>query len=192
MSVDLSGLRFGPCTWQLLDFGGLLTPPLGGPVQRIERAGSRWSIAYVTPLVDIEPEGRLWSRLIARAKRQGALVPIVQDVRHTADGIVSQAVPAGRLVPVITYPFSAIRAGAWVSIVHSGRRYADQVDQEVIADAAGHAVMTLQNLLRVPLAVGDVVELVAPCIEGWLTTDVSWQQDLAHMTSFAFTVSEIE
>ena len=87
MSVDLTALPIADREPELLDFGGILTPPLGGPAQRIDRPGSRWAFDFVTPpmsAVDV----RKWSALLSRAKAVGGIVRITQpDVEVGNPGV---------------------------------------------------------------------------------------------------------
>lgn len=196
MSVDLTVLKLLSAPPSLMEYGGLLTPALGGPVQRIDRLGTRWSVAVETPPMEMEPDGRKWSALITRAKKQGALIAYpLGDFNPGAPGapVVAAATQSGTSVSLsgLTSNY-AVRAGQPVSIVHLGRRYFDFVSEQVIAGAAGTATIVLQNLLRTPLSAGDVVELAKPKLEGWIDGVLTWPHDLSGVTAFTFSVSEAQ
>lgn len=194
MSIDLTGLPIAAAVPMVADFGGMLTPGLGGPVQRIDRLGTRWKWKVSTPPMRVEPDGRQWAAQLARARVEGALLPISQpDMPVVAFGtpVVASATAAGRLVPLSGLTAGVtIVAGRWLSIVHAGQRYLDQVAAQVIAASDGTATVRLQNLIRVALAANDAVELAVPKIEGWVTGFDSWTLDNKRMTAFEITVEE--
>lgn len=194
MSVDLSPLRLSAATPSLIDFGGVITPPLGGPAQRIERLGSRWSWEFTTPPVRVEAEGRQWAALLTRAAREGAILPVPQpDLVPGNPGapVVASLTAAGTLVPVSGLAAGyAIGAGRWVSVIVGGTRYLDLIVEDVTASGAGTATLRLANLIRVPFPAGAVVELAAPKVEGWLAGPPSWPLDSARLTGFTFAVQE--
>jgi hypothetical protein len=194
LAVDLSALPIAAASPTLVEFGGLLTPALGGPVQRIERAGSRWSIAFETSTMRVEPDGRAWAARLARATREGALIEIPQpDLVIGMPGTVTTAtnIASGRLVALagLTAGYT-IREGQWLSIIVAGQRYADQVTAAVTASSGGTATATLQNLLRVPLAGGETVEIASPKIEGWIDGSFGWGMPVERTTSLSFSVTE--
>jgi len=196
VAVDLSGLPIRSAEPILQEFGGLLVPALGGPVQRIERPGSRWALRVETPPMPVEPDGRRWSARIARAKRAGALIEIPQPgltIGNPGAPVVNGSFASGRLIQLGGLaPGYLLREGQWLSFIVGGRRYVDQIVSDVSASAGGIAAIAIQNLLRVPLAGGEQVEVASPKIEGWLEDNFSFPIDVARMTSFGFTITEAE
>lgn len=193
MAVDLTTIRIRLAEPILQEFGGLLTPALGGPVQRVERAGSRWAVRFETPMVKVEPEGREWAAMIARAKRVGGLMTVPQPglVTNMTTAVVNGAFASGRIISIAGVPAGAqMRAGQWLSIVKNGQRYLDQVAVASTASAGGVIAVSLQNLLRVPLIGGELVEIGVPKIEGWIDEPFSFPIDVSHITSFVFTITE--
>lgn len=194
MAIDLTGIPIRSAEPILQEFGGLLTPAMGGPVQRIERPGSRWALQIETPPMPVEPDGRRWASRIGRAKRAGAVIEIPQPglvIGAPGAPRVAGAFVGGRLIQLggLTAGY-AVREGQWISIIVAGRRYADQIVGDAAASAGGLVTVALQNLLRVPLAGNEVVEIASPKIEGWLEESFSFPLDVAHMTSFGLTISE--
>ena len=59
----------------LIDFGGFLTPALGGPVQRVERMGTRFSLSVVMPPMINTSTGRIWIARLIRGKQEGIRMP---------------------------------------------------------------------------------------------------------------------
>lgn len=196
MAVDLTGIPVRAAEPILQEFGGLLVPAMGGPVQRIERPGSRWGLRVETQLMDVEPDGRRWASRIARAKRAGALIEIPQPgLAIGAPGAprVNGSFVNGRIIQLFGFaPNYAIREGQWISIIVAGRRYADQIAADTVASASGAATVSLQNLLRVALSGSEVAEVASPKIEGWLEDQFSFPLDLTETTSFGFTIMEAE
>lgn len=194
MSIDLSALRIVECKPELIDFGGLLEPVLGGEAQRIDRPGSRWAMTFETPTRPDEPDGRIWSARIARAVREGAIISIPQpgfNVGNPGSPVVAGSFVGGRLIQLSgVTPGYPLREGQWVSLRIGGRRYADKVANNASATADGLLTVELTNLLRKPLAGGEVCEIADPKIEGWLRQNFSWSINVAWMTSFSFTIGE--
>ncbi|MBM3929440.1 MAG: hypothetical protein FJ335_13450 [Sphingomonadales bacterium] len=194
MAIDLSGLPIAEIEVIPMNFGGLLTPPLGGPEQRIERVGSRWSIQFATPDMSYEPDGRRWSTRLSRAAREGALIEIPQPdlvIGNPGAPAVAGAFAGGKLVAVSGLSSGyTVREGQWVSIIIAGRRYADRIAADVTASPIGSATLQLENLLRRRLTGGEVVEVAKPMIEGWIRGDFSWPVDRKRDSTFQFTVGE--
>lgn len=194
MSVDLSALPIASAVPTLIEFGGVLTPSLGGPAQRVDRLGNRWSWQFETAPMLMEPVGRRFAALLGKAKREGALIKVPQpDFDPIAPGSpsVGATTLSGRSVPIAGMTRNhPIRLGQWVSIVHGGQRYLDMVEADTASDAEGAAVLTIQNLLRVPLATGDAVELGRPMVEGSITGVLSWPLQDNRMTVFSFGIEE--
>ncbi len=59
----------------LIDFGAFLTPPLGGPVQRVDRMGNRFRISVGMPPMLSASDGRRWVSRLIRGKTEGARMP---------------------------------------------------------------------------------------------------------------------
>ncbi|UIJ43729.1 hypothetical protein LZK98_11570 [Sphingomonas cannabina] len=195
MAVDLTGLKIGGGSQPVpVDFGGTLTPALGGPVQHIDRVGSRWSWQIVTPTMHEEPDGRIWRARLHKAQKTTGLILIPEPdlvIGNPGAPVVATNIAAGRLLAIsgLTAGF-VIPEGKWLSLIVNGQRYADKVEEQVTASAGGTATVTLRNLLRVPLAGGETVELAAPKLEGSISPDIGGVIDDNRHTSFSFTITE--
>lgn len=193
-SIDLTGIPLALAEPMALDFGASVEPATGGRRTWVDRLGSRWAWRFETATMKLEPQGRLWSEKLDRARRVGALIALEQpDLNVGAPGspVVRSSTATGRTVPVQgATPGYAVKAGSWVSLVVDGQRYLDRVTEQVVADATGEMDLTLRYLIRAPLSVGDVVELGRPKIEGVLEdlAGGAWSND--RVTSFVFTITE--
>lgn len=192
-AVDLTGIRLALAEPMPLDFGSAVDPATGGRRTRVDRLGSRWAWRFETPAMKLEPEGRLWSEKLNRARRLGAVMTLTQpdfEVGAPGQPKVRTATATGRIVPLkgLT-PHYAVKAGTWLSIVSDGDRYLDHVAGQVIADADGEVDVELMNLIRAPLSVNDVVEIPAK-IEGTLEglSGGAWVNE--RITSFSFSIVE--
>lgn len=192
--IDLTGLHIATATPRLVEFGGLLTPALGGPVQRVDRLGTRWAMTFQTPPMRLEPAGREWASRIARAKLEGASITVPQPgllIDFPGAPVVAAGVISGRQVQIGGLPAGyPIRRGQWITLVHDARRYLDQVVNDVVAANNGTATVTLQNLLRSPMTAGDQVLIAAPKIEGWIQDATEWPIQTNRTTAFTFTIAE--
>ncbi|MES3154340.1 hypothetical protein [Sphingomonas faeni] len=195
MSVDLTGLPIRASVLSRQRFGGKLQGALGGPAQHIDRAGDRYSQAIETPPMRVQPDGREWHAKLLAAEKEGGLFRISQpglDIGNPGAPVIAAATLAGTTIPVAGLAAGyVVRAGQWFSIIHAGRRYADQARYAVAADAGGNAAIVMQNLLRVSLAAGDVVEIALPKIEGSVD-GVPLDLPVTRTTSFSIRVDEDE
>lgn len=194
MSVDLTELRIRGDALTMISAGGLLRSALNNVTDRVERLGDCWGAPVETPSMHIEPDGRRWSARLVRAVKEGGIVRIHQPgfaIGAPGSPTVATDTAGGRTIPLAGLtPHYAIREGQWLNYLVAGRYYLDQVREQVIADADGEATVTLQNLLRAPLEVGDVIELARPRLEGWIEGDFSIPRDVERVTSFNFTITE--
>ena len=194
MSIDLSGIPIKSAVPSLIEFGGTVTPSLGGPVQRIDRLGNRWAMQFQTAPMALEPVGRRWAAQLVLAKRQGAMLKVSPpnfDPIAPGNPVVAATTLSGRSVPIAGMTRNhPVRTGQWVSFVHGGQRYLDMIVADTASAADGTATLTIANLLRVPLAAGDVVELGRPMIEGSIGGVLSWPWQNSRLTVFDFTIEE--
>lgn len=161
----------------LMSFGTILTPFLGGPTQRINRLGTRWSMLVSMPPLMADPDGRVWANALAQAVEAGATMPIVQDIDTGSPGtpVVSANVATGSVLPLSGMtPGYQLRAGQFVSIIHGGRRYVYAIREDVTVGAGGTISATIFPLLRTALSAGDIVEIATPMIEGWIDSAFGW------------------
>src|SRR3546814_6750685 len=65
----------------LISYGGLLSPSLGGAVQRLNRLGDRHALKVSLPPMRSEPDGRIYASKLRRALQQGA----IRSEEHTSE-----------------------------------------------------------------------------------------------------------
>ena len=179
----------------LLDFGGTLRPALGGPLQRVNRQGSRFQVAMSFPPFVGEQEGRIVLARLLRAKLEGGRVeyPLPSPQPVAGSPVVDGAGQAGSVLNVRgIFPQSAIREGWWLSIEDTtGQHYLHNIAGGVIADAAGKAAVPVTPMLRAPFADGCKVHLARPMIEGLIDGDtLGWSISVENYLGIAFTIEE--
>lgn len=186
-----------PQRWtpRALDWGGELVPPLGGETQRLNRLGDRFAIEVtLTPTQDAALALAYVSRL-RRARREGARLPFPQlnlAVGSPGDVRVDGAGQAGSWLAVrgATAGY-AFREGQFFSLVSDGRRHLHSVAAAATASAAGLALLAIEPMLRVSPSDGDVVEVAAPMIEGFVGgNEQGWTVDIAGTVGLSFTLTE--
>jgi hypothetical protein len=179
----------------LVDFGGNLTPSLGGPVQRIERLGTRHGLTVELPPMKEEPDGRLWASALRQGKSNGVRMPWPQfslPVGSPGSPTVNGAVAGGMSLPVHGLASSyAAKAGQFFSVVHGGRRYLYSITADTTA-SGGAATWPIFPMLRTALSNGDAIEMNPAYIEGYLQGDLSWNLMTEPYAGFSFTVVEWE
>ena len=182
---------------RLVDFGAFLTPSLGGPVQRVERMGSRFKIAVTMPPMRNEKLGRQWVARLIRGKQEGARMawPLLGfDPGTPGSPKVHLAGQSGRLLGVKTAtPNYVYREGQFFSILTNGRHYLYLVSAETIADATGFAAIPIEPMLRVSPADNDVCHFGKPMVEGFIQgQEFAWEMALANFVGMGFELSEME
>jgi len=181
----------------LLDFGAFLTPSLGGPVQRVERMGSRFKIACSMPPMPNPQLGRQWVAKLIRGKQEGARMawPLQGfDPGTPGDILVAAAGAAGRSLQVkAATPYYVFREGQFFSVVISGRHYLYMVTAEVIASATGTATLAIEPMLRVSPPLNAVCYFGKPMVEGFIFGEsFQWEMALANFVGMSFELAEME
>lgn len=195
--IDLTAIPLASAQPEVQDFGGLLTPPLGGPVQRINRVGTRWAVSFETPNLPADPALRLWSGRIARAKIEGAVCWIPEpDLLFTLVGAVAvrSATSGGnvlRLVAATAPPGRLVPEGKWVSYIHDGRRYLHRTTADAVVIGGGALDLPVFPALRSITTIGDTVEVDEPRMQGTLSIG-SMLIPLERAAPLTFSISEDE
>lgn len=180
-------------TPSFVDFGGELTPILGGVSQRINRLGNRWGVQVSMPPLDLD-EARLWVSRLVQARGTSALLPWPQPADVGAEGAprVNGAGQTGKVLAVKGLPAGkVVKEGWFFSIVTAGRRRIYMVAADATASAGGGATLMIEPMLRVRPADNDVIELAAPMIEGAVQGDTSqWSVNLMVEVGLSFALVE--
>jgi len=181
---------------RLLDFGAIITPPLGGPAQRLNRLGSRFAIDVQAATSSSVEAGRILVARLMTGMTQGVLLRFPQDLKPctSPDPVVDGAGQAGMTLNLRGWQAQAwAKEGQFFSLVHAGRRYVHFITAQAIAGADGTMAAAIYPPMRVTPADGDVCEFGEPMIEGFLSgNQLEWQlQNSAHV-DVSFTVTEAE
>ena len=180
----------------LRDFGGVLTPFLGGPEQRINRVGTRFGIRVSMPPLESSVDGRLFVARLNQAKTDRLLMewPLL-DFNPGSPGspLVSAATASGSTVPLkgMTPGYQG-KEGQFLSFVHSSRRYMHMLTADFIVNGSGNATAAIFPMLRVGLSLNDVVEIATPMIEGHVVPgdELSWEMSVDRLIGISFSVME--
>ena len=199
----MSAVALPAIPWQakakpsLVRFGGPLTPPLGGPMQRINRLGSRFSLQVSLPPMD-EGSALAWiaARSQADATNSTLIVNLPNPPAITAIGtpLVNGASQAGILLAVKGLNAGAVVAqGRFFSVAVSGRNYLYHVTAAATADGSGHATLSISPKIRAAMADGASLNFSAPQIEGFDTAPtIEWDVDELVLYGLAFTLMEAQ
>lgn len=192
--IDLPDVP-GPArvTWRALDFGATRVPPLGGPVQRINRTGNRWAVDVTLPPL-APADTRRWQAALMAAARAGARWKLRQvglAIAPLAGVVVVGGGQTGTTLIAGGAPAGALWAGGqFVSLISGGQRYLHQLGVAGSFDAAGAAGLPLVEPLRIAPLAGDKIDF-APRIEGMLTEHPAITVDEARLGRIAFSIEEM-
>jgi len=182
-----------------IDFGSTITPPTGGPDQRVNRLGNRWSVEVtMPPMPNLEIGQRFVSRLI-RGKSEG--VRMALPMLGTSSGDVGTPRLAlspgvGRTIDVKNIIADhEIREGQFFSIETGGRHYVYMSNVDVMTssapDPASQATIQVSPLLRIAHAINDGVHFERPFIEGLIYGDADeWEIGLTRNVELVFEIRE--
>lgn len=177
-----------------IDFGGVLTPFLGGPVQTIGRIGTRLGLRVTMPPLRGVVARQFQARL-PRGKKDRVIIPWPlldldpgsppnPQINATSNGtaLAIKGLGAG-------YVFYE---GQPISVIHDDRRYMHIVTGNAAANGSGIAAVGVWPPTRVPYSADDVVEIAEPKIEGLVSPgdELSWGYALEHTMGFSFSVVE--
>jgi hypothetical protein len=181
----------------LVDYGALLEPSLGGPVQRIERMGNRWRLSVTMPPLLTDALKRHWLSALVRGKQEGAKMefPLMGFAPgSTGSPTVNGGSQSGRsLLIENALPNLVVRDGQFFSIETDGQHYLYMNIGQTILNASGAGTLTIEPMLRVPPADGDDIHLAKPMIEGFIKGDEQvWNISLGNIVSLAFDLVESE
>jgi hypothetical protein len=180
----------------MLDYGLTLRPALGGAVQRVSRAGSRYRAEMTFPPLKTANAQQMISRLL-EAKRTGGIrinfplmdmpqgtpgMPVVNGAGQSGTSLVIRGLTAA-------YTF---KEGFWLSIVAaSGQPYLHNCRAALSADGLGNATILIEPPLRVPFLDGATILIAAPVIEGFIDGgEWSWDIDVQRTYGMSLTIEE--
>lgn len=180
-------------TWRVLDFGATRVPPLGGPVQRINRTGNRWAVDVTLPPLS-PADTRRWQAALMAGARDGARWKIRQIDLAIAplSGVrVNGANQTGQTLNADGAPAGALWGqGQFFSLISGGQRYLHQLAVAGSFSETGGAGLPLVEPLRVIPADNDLIDF-APRIEGMLTEPPAISIGKSRLGQIAFSIEEM-
>lgn len=172
----------------------VLRPAFGGPRLPLSRKGDHWAIdvdvgglhpdcaaALVADLVQGDGE-----TLHLALPKMGTDAVLAVNPVVFGGGQAGSILTAGNLP--VAYP---VRKGRFFSLVSGGRRYVHIIVAPSIANGSGITDLAIWPMLRVSPANGDVIEFIAPRIEGFVEDGGAFETGILPIgTPKAFTIEE--
>lgn len=182
-------------TPRVLDFGGFLEPASGAQVQRINRMGNRYAVAFTMPPLTNQKHGRIWVNRLVRGQQEGARIeyPLLDFYPGTPGNfVVDGNGQAGKTLHIRGgTPRYAFYEGQPFSLEIGGQHYLDFIAAGTIADASGDATITLTQMLRAEPSDGDPLHISKPMIEGFIMGDqLSWSILVERLIGISFEIHE--
>lgn len=171
-----------------------LDPVYGGPSFRGRRPGSRWSFAYELPPLR---HGKIMNWTGLDAEEDTCVMPIYQpgldDLPEGAPRVDGAAQSGSALILKGLTPQLWMPPGNFISVITSGQRYCYRIADYAVADESGTVSLPLTAMLRIQHNDGDVVEIMSPKIEGYVTApDDLWSMGGDQLYHLRFELTEIE
>lgn len=179
----------------LVDFGVFLTPPLGGPVQRVDRMGNRFRLSVSMPPMDNKADGRVWVSRLIRGKAEGARMqfPLLGSVSEIAGSpLVNGSGQSGRILNIRGAAVGDVfREGQFFSILTGGRHHLVSVDADTVVGGGGTAALPISPMIRVAHLDGDIIYTTQPMFEGFiLGEEQAWSMSVEHHIGINFAIVE--
>lgn len=182
-------------TVTLVDFGGVMRPPLGGPIQRVNRLGNRFRVALGLPPLRNLDVGRVVVARLLRAKTEGLRVryPLV-GITPGSPGLpkVMGADQAGSSLTINgCRPGYGVSEGYPLSIETDGQHYLHFAAGPSVANGDGEMDLALTPMLRTSPADNAAIHIARPMVEGLVTGDEwAWEYSLSKMVGISFEIEE--
>lgn len=178
-----------------VDFGNTLTPPLGGPDQRINRPGNRHRVSGALPPIKNKDEGRVWVARLKRGMSEGVRMKFPLggfDPGSPGSPQVNGSGQSGRIIQLSGFQAGyVVKEGQYFSIFTGGAHYVYSADEEVTAASNGTMQLTIDPLLRISPNNGDVCHFEEPMIEGLIEgSERQWQFAVDHTVGIEFGIKE--
>lgn len=180
----------------LRDFGGTLTPFLGGPEQLLVRAGTRFGARVSIPPIRTDDLGRVYVARLLQGRTNGILMrwPLLEfNPGSPGSPKIATAALSGSSIALkgLTAGY-VIKEGQYFSIIVSGKRYLHMATANVTASGTGTATVSIFPLLRKGVAVDNVVEIAQPMIEGFVSPgdELGWEISSNRFMNINFTIME--
>lgn len=180
----------------LRDFGGVMTPFLGGPEQLINRVGTRFGFRYTMPIMETADQARVFVSRLLQGRRDRVLMRwphLSFNPGNVGTPLISSAVISGSAIVIKGLPANyAAKEGQFFSIISGGRRYMHMFSGDGVANGSGVLSISIFPMLRKSLSVNDVVEMAVPMIEGHVSPgdEMSWELSVEKFAQIEFSVME--
>ena len=180
----------------LRDFGGVMTPFLGGPEQLINRVGTRFGIQYTMPIMETADQARVFVSRLLQGRKDRVLMRwphLSFNPGNVGTPLINAAVTAGSAIAIKGLPANyAAKEGQFFSIISGGRRYMHMFSGDGVATGLGVLSISIFPPLRKSLVVNDVVEMAIPIIEGHVSpgNEMSWELSVEKFAQIQFSVME--
>lgn len=195
MSIGLPSFRVTSTQLRPVLFSGDQEGTLGGPSLPIPRLGDRWALDVTTAQLQLDPSMQFLLAATTIASTQDALFTVGQpylaaplttgDGRIDGTGMGGSALRIRGLNPGGVLPLSTM-----LSIIHAGTRYLHTVISGAAADASGRVYIGIWPMLRFLTVDDEVVELIAPKIEGKLSGFAGGKRVRNRVDPISFTITE--
>ena len=181
---------------KMLNWGGPLTPALGGAVQNIQRLGTRHALDITIPVMRAEPHGRVWASRLRQGLLYGVVAPYRQDgfaIGLPGAPTVNGAGQAGSMLAMSGFrPGYAVREGQAFTLLSGGQLYLHFAAADTVAASDGSISLPIFPMLRVIPNSGDLCHFGQPYIQGNLSgNSISWTRLAAPYCDFGMiTITE--
>ena len=166
-----------------------LRPAFGGPVQRIERLGSRWRAVLRFETMTSE-QSRAWSDVDVEADTVRWAVPQPGFLVGSPGSSVQVDGPGqtGNALKLKGLPAAYVmRKDQWFSMITGGVSYLYRVRADATATGSGLAEVPVRPLIRAEHLNNNAVNVAAPIIEGFVlgpSRAQAWRRKVVPEMSF--------
>lgn len=181
------------CEVSVIDFGGYLTPPLGGTVQRLNRPGNRFAIKVDMPPM-YKDIGRPFISALIKAKRAGLRMKFpLQDFDPGDPGtpVVNGTGQLGITLNIRGLGVYKVEEGQFFSIEQGGQHFLYMFTQTKTSEVGGTLSVEIEPPLRKATVDGAALHIEQPMIEGYvLGQEWAWQLALDNLDRLSFSIHE--
>lgn len=170
-------------------------PAFGGPVQPMNRKGSRFALDITVPALALAGCGPELIADLVQGETESLAMPVpeapssvgwgtprVNGAGQAGLSLIVDGLPAGRTVP----------KGKFLSVITGGQRFVYLVRTATTANGSGQVTLPIWPMLRRSPANNDVVELAQPMIEGFIPTGQEWSVRRLKALGASFSIEERE
>lgn len=188
------------CTPAYVDYGRVISGPLGGTDQRLDRPGSRWRLGNEMPAMRSSDDARVYVARLVQGKSEVCRMewPLGDfEPGNPGEPETSTHEPSGEILPLTGFaPHYIIKEGQFFSIEYDGQHFMHMVKNidGVVADADGNAQLNVIPEIKRPMAAGARCHFAKPMIEGYVQSgdEMQWQLAVDHNVGLEFSIQEVE